>query len=43
MIIQELIATVSESEYSPPPFIFQAQIDHYLGLANKNVKDALAK
>lgn len=23
--------------------LFQAQIDHYLGLANKNVKDAMAK
>lgn len=22
---------------------FQAQIDHYLGLVNKNVKDAMAK
>uniref|UniRef100_A0A8I5TRY3 Reticulon n=1 Tax=Pongo abelii TaxID=9601 RepID=A0A8I5TRY3_PONAB len=35
-----LILGNSNNSFIP---LFQAQIDHYLGLANKNVKDAMAK
>uniref|UniRef100_A0A2K5W7M8 Reticulon n=1 Tax=Macaca fascicularis TaxID=9541 RepID=A0A2K5W7M8_MACFA len=35
-----ILAMVINDSFIP---LFQAQIDHYLGLANKNVKDAMAK
>lgn len=34
---------VSHGDFLIILYLFQAQIDHYLGLANKNVKDAVAK